>query len=89
MYLSTSESYLVQNTKEVKLVRKGQVGAKGSSCCERVKSEGGTRVSLAQPIPNYSKAYINPAGELPCTGTSTRGQGQRGCCETGLHPGKP
>ena len=67
---STSESGVVDN-------------AKRSNWCERVKlvrkvrSEGGTRVGLAQPIPNYSEAYINPAGKLPCAGTSTKESGPK------------
>ena len=75
------------------LVRKGQIDVERSSWCESVKlvrkGQIRTRVGLAQPIPIFSEAYINPAGDLPCAGISTRGQGQGGCCDTGLHPGKP
>ena len=46
-----------------------------------VSLRGGTRVSLAQPVPNTSKP-ISIRGELPGTGTDAGGQGQEGLLDT-------
>ena len=41
---------------------------------------GRSRVSLAQPMPENTKVYINPTirGELPYVGVDVRGQDLRG-----------
>ena len=49
-----------------------------------VSLRGGTRVSLAQPVPNASKP-ISIRRELPNTGTSAGGQGQEGLLDIGSY----
>ena len=49
-----------------------------------VSLRGGTRVSLAQPVPNASKP-ISIHRELPNTGTGAGGQGQEGLLDIGSY----